>query len=53
MESKIRPRLNSISGPTDDKPMPEARVLVLYTGGTVGMKCKHNGGLTFCFHFFQ
>jgi hypothetical protein len=42
-EEITRARLNSISGPTDDKPMPEARVLVLYTGGTVGMKCKANG----------
>jgi L-asparaginase/Glu-tRNA(Gln) amidotransferase subunit D len=43
-EAKTRGRLNSISGnPNDEKPMPEARVLVLYTGGTVGMKCKNNG----------
>lgn len=27
--------------------MPEARVLVLYTGGTVGMRCKNNGGMPF------
>uniref|UniRef100_A0AC34R0T2 L-asparaginase N-terminal domain-containing protein n=1 Tax=Panagrolaimus sp. JU765 TaxID=591449 RepID=A0AC34R0T2_9BILA len=27
----------------DGKQLPEARVLVLYTGGTVGMRCKESG----------